>query len=71
MPVFVLALRLPPNVTIGTGLITKVFGFANGVYAYARKRLIDYRPAINNRTQSRRLWGSAPKRGVTVMLKPR
>ena len=43
VPVFILALRLPPEVAIGTGLITEVFGFASGLYAYARKRLIDYR----------------------------
>ena len=41
-PLFILALGLPPEVAIGTGLITEVFGFASGVYAYARKRLIDY-----------------------------
>jgi len=42
-PLFILALGLPPEVAVGTGLITEVFGFASGVYAYARKRLIDYR----------------------------
>jgi uncharacterized membrane protein YfcA len=42
-PLFILALGLPPEVAIGTGLITEVFGFASGLYAYARKRLIDYR----------------------------
>ncbi len=42
-PLFILALGLPPNIAIGTGLITEVFGFASGVYAYSRKRLIDYR----------------------------
>jgi uncharacterized membrane protein YfcA len=42
-PIFILALRLPPEVAIGTGLITEVFGFASGVGAYVRKRLIDYR----------------------------
>ena len=42
-PFFILALGLPPEVAIGTGLITEVFGFASGLYAYARKRLIDYR----------------------------
>jgi uncharacterized membrane protein YfcA len=43
VPMFILALRLPPEVAIGTGLITEVFGFASGLYAYARKRLIDYK----------------------------
>jgi len=42
-PLFMLAQGLPPSVAIGTGLITEVFGFASGVSAYARKRLIDYK----------------------------
>ena len=41
-PLFILALGLSPEVAIGTGLLTEVFGFASGLYAYARKRLIDY-----------------------------
>ena len=41
-PLFILALGLPPEIAIGTGLITEVFGFASGVTAYARKGLIDY-----------------------------
>lgn len=41
-PFFILVLRLPPDVAIGTGLITEVFGFASGLYAYARRRLIDF-----------------------------
>lgn len=44
-PIFLLALGLPPEVAIGTGLITEVFGFASGVTAYVRRRLIDYRLA--------------------------
>ena len=46
-PIFLLALRLPPEIAIGTGLITEVFGFASGLYAYAAKKLIDYRLGIN------------------------
>ncbi len=42
-PLFILALKLPPEIAIGTGLITEVFGFGSGLYAYARKKLIDYR----------------------------
>lgn len=42
-PFFILALGLPAEVAIGTGLITEVFRFASGLYAYSRKRLIDYR----------------------------
>ncbi len=40
-PLFLLGLKLPPEVAIGTGLITEVFGFASGLFSYARKRLID------------------------------
>ncbi len=42
-PIFIIALRLPPEIAIGTGLLTEVFGFASGLFAYARKRLIDYK----------------------------
>lgn len=42
-PIFMLGLGLPPHVAIGAGLITETFGFASGLYAYARKKLIDYR----------------------------
>ena len=42
-PMFILALGLPAEIAIGTGLITEVFGFASGLTAYARRRLIDYR----------------------------
>ncbi|GAB4461756.1 MAG: sulfite exporter TauE/SafE family protein [Anaerolineales bacterium] len=42
-PLFILALKLSPEVAIGTALTTEVFGFASGLFAYARKKLIDYR----------------------------
>jgi uncharacterized membrane protein YfcA len=42
-PFFMLAMGFSPEVAIGTGLITEVFGFASGVYAYAHKKLIDYK----------------------------
>lgn len=42
-PVFILGLGLSPEIAIGSGLITEVFGFASGLTAYVRKRLIDYR----------------------------
>ncbi|MFQ5864722.1 MAG: sulfite exporter TauE/SafE family protein [bacterium] len=45
-PLFILALGLPPDIAIGTGLITEVFGFASGLFAYAHKRLIDYKLGI-------------------------
>ena len=46
-PIFLLALGLPVEVAIGTGLITEVFGFASGLVAYSRKRLIDYKLGRN------------------------
>jgi uncharacterized membrane protein YfcA len=42
-PIFLLGLGLAPEVAVGTGLDTGVFGFASGLYAYTRIRLIDYR----------------------------
>lgn len=42
-PLFILALGLSPEIAIGTGLITEVFGFASGLFAYAHKKLIDYK----------------------------
>ena len=45
-PLFILGLRLPPEVAIGTALIAEVFGFASGLFAYVRKRLIDYRLGV-------------------------
>jgi uncharacterized membrane protein YfcA len=45
-PFFIIALGIEPEVAIGTGLITEVFGFASGLIAYARKKLIDYRLGI-------------------------
>jgi uncharacterized membrane protein YfcA len=46
-PIFILGLGFPPEIAIGIGLITEVFGFASGVSAYARKRLIDYRLGLS------------------------
>jgi uncharacterized membrane protein YfcA len=42
-PLFILALGIAPEVSIGAALIIEVFGFSSGLYSYARKRLIDYR----------------------------
>lgn len=42
-PLFILVLKLSPEIAIGTGLITEVFGFASGLFAYYRKKLIDFR----------------------------
>ena len=38
VPLFILALGLFPEVAIGTGLITAVFGFSSGLYAYVGRR---------------------------------
>ncbi len=46
-PIFILGLRTSPEVAIGTGLITEVFGFASGLFAYTRKKLIDYKLGFN------------------------
>ena len=42
-PIFMLVLKLDPAVAVGTALITELFGFSSGVYAYRKARLIDYR----------------------------
>ncbi|AIE74194.1 hypothetical protein D082_16660 [Synechocystis sp. PCC 6714] len=42
-PLLIIGLRLPVDVAVATGLITEVFGFSSGVYAYFRRGLIDYR----------------------------
>ncbi len=42
-PLFVLVLGLPVPVAVATGLMTATFGFASGLYAYSRRRVIDYR----------------------------
>lgn len=44
-PLFILALGIAPEVAIAAALISEVFGFASGLYAYARKRLLDYQLA--------------------------
>ena len=41
-PLFMVVLELPPAVAIGTALLTQLFGLSSGVYAYHRRRLIDY-----------------------------
>lgn len=41
-PLFIIGLGLPTEVAVGTGIITEVFGFSSGLYAYMRKGLIDY-----------------------------
>lgn len=41
-PIFMLGLGLEPEVAVGVGLITEVFGFGSGLLAYVRRGLIDY-----------------------------
>ncbi len=41
-PLFMLALKLEPSVAIGTALTTELFGFSSGLFAYWRRRLIDF-----------------------------
>jgi hypothetical protein len=45
-PLFMLTLAIPTELAVGAALVTEVFGFASGLLAYARKRLIDYRLGI-------------------------
>lgn len=46
-PILILILGLPPEVAIGTGLMTQAFGFASGLYAFHRKKLIDYQLGVS------------------------
>ena len=41
-PLFMLVLRLPPSVAIAAALLTQLFGFLSGTFAYARLGLIDH-----------------------------
>ncbi len=42
-PIFILFLGLPTDVSIGTGLITEVFGFTSGLAAYSYRKQIDFK----------------------------
>lgn len=42
-PLFMIGLKLEPTVAIGTALVTELFGFSSGLYAYARRHLIDFK----------------------------
>ena len=46
-PILLLGLGLPPEVAIGVGLITEVFGFTSGVVAYLRRKLVDFLSLIH------------------------
>ncbi len=45
-PLLILALHISPEVAVGVGLVSEVFGFASAFYTYAHKRLIDYRLGV-------------------------
>ncbi len=42
-PLFMIGLKLEPTVAIGAALVTELFGFSSGLYAYAKRRLIDFK----------------------------
>lgn len=42
-PLFIIVLKLDPAVAIGTALATELFGFSSGLYAYWKRRLIDFK----------------------------
>ena len=44
-PLFMLALKLDPKIAIGSALVTELFGFASGLVAYYKARLIDFKLA--------------------------
>ena len=46
-PLFILILKLEPSVAIGTALTTELFGFSSGLFAYVRRKLVDFRLGAN------------------------
>ena len=46
-PLFMLVLKLDPVVAVGTALITELFGFSSGLFAYVKAKLIDYKLGMN------------------------
>ena len=44
-PLFMIALKLNPNVAVGTALLTELFGFSSGLVAYYKAKLIDFKLA--------------------------
>lgn len=46
-PLFMLALKLEPQVAIGSALITELFGFSSGLIAYLKAKLIDFKLATS------------------------
>ncbi len=46
-PLFIVLLKLEPSVAVGTALVTELFGFTSGMYAYWKQRLIDVRLGLS------------------------
>ncbi len=46
-PLFMIVLGLKPHTAVGAALLTELFGFASGPYAYVRSKLIDYTIGLN------------------------
>ncbi len=46
-PLFMLALKLEPSIAIGAALATELFGFGSGIYAYVKKKLVDFKVGMN------------------------
>lgn len=46
-PLFMIVLGLKPHTAVGAALLTELFGFASGLYAYVRSKLIDYTIGLN------------------------
>lgn len=46
-PLFMVGLNLSPHTAVGAALITELFGFSSGLYAYVRAKLIDYHLGLN------------------------
>jgi len=46
-PLFMLGLHLEPKIAIGSALATELFGFASGLIAYHKVKLIDFKLAWN------------------------
>lgn len=46
-PLFMIVLDLSPHTAVGAALLTELFGFASGLFAYVRAKLIDYNLGLN------------------------
>lgn len=46
-PLFMIGLGLEPKIAIGTALVTELFGFGSGLFAYWKSKLIDFKLGFN------------------------